>query len=252
MNDKLSKRRILITGAASGIGHGIAREFVAQGARVALIDRASDALKSNAGEFGDAALSIAADVSDPTEIERAVERSIRDLDGLDGVVNAAGISLWRSIEETSLEEWRTLLAVNLDGPFLVCKAAIPALKAAGGGTIVNIGSGSSLRPTRNFGAYCSSKAGLMMMTKVLATELVDFNIRANVICPGVIHTAMVERTLAASADREQRTRQYFERQAMKRFGTVEEIAKLATFLTGPDSSFTTGSAYSADGGSVYH
>jgi NAD(P)-dependent dehydrogenase (short-subunit alcohol dehydrogenase family) len=252
MGKVLTGRRILITGGGSGIGFAIAREFVAQGARVALIDRSVEGLKKARNVIGDSAVCLPADVSRPEDVETAVAGSIRALDGLDGVVNAAGISLWRSIEETDYSEWRNVLSINLDGPFLVCKAAIPELKKAGSGTIVNIGSGSSLRPTRNFGAYCTSKAGLMMLTKVLATELVEFNIRANVICPGVIHTAMVERTLAASADREQRTQQYFERQAMKRFGTADEIAKLALFLTGPDSSFTTGSAYSADGGSVYH
>jgi NAD(P)-dependent dehydrogenase (short-subunit alcohol dehydrogenase family) len=252
MNEILSGRRILITGGASGIGLAIAREFVAHGARVALVDRSAEGLKNARNALGDSVAVVPADVANPADVDAAVARSARELDGLDGVVNAAGISLWRSIEETSYDAWRNILSVNLDGPFLVCRAAIPELKKSGSGTIVNIGSGSSLRPTANFGAYCTSKAALVMLTKVLAMELVEFNIRSNAICPGVIHTPMVERTLAASVDREARPQQYFQRQAMKRFGTAEEIAKLALFLTGPDSSFSTGSAYSADGGSVFH
>lgn len=252
MSEILAGRRVLITGAASGIGFAIAREFAAAGARVALIDRSAEGLQKAVAEIGDRAVGLPADVSDPDSAEAMVSQAVGRLGGLDGVVNSAGISLWRAIEDTTYQEWRNVLSINLDGPFLICKAAIPALKQAGSGTIVNIASGSSLRPTSQFGAYCTSKAGLLMLTKVLAVELVGSNIRANAICPGVIHTAMVERTLAASADREQRTEQYLARHGMKRFGTAEEIAKLALFLTGPDSSFTTGSAYSADGGSVFH
>ncbi|KRR17842.1 hypothetical protein CQ13_10690 [Bradyrhizobium retamae] len=223
-----------------------------EGAQVALLDRSAEGLDRAAQQIGSQSSTVLADVRDPSAVEAAVASAAKSMGGIDGVVNAAGISLWRSLEETSHDEWRNVMSINLDGPFHVCKAVIAELKKAGRGTIVNIASGAAFRQTPNFGAYCTSKAALVMMTKVLAAELVGLNIRANSICPGVIYTPMVERTLSGSTDRKQRTAQYFERQGMKRFGTVEEIAKLALFLTGPDSSFTTGSAYSADGGSVYH
>ena len=131
-------------------------------------------------------------------------------------------------------------------------AALPALKAAGRATIVNIASGAGLQPRQNFSAYCASKGGLVMFTKAIAMDLAADNIRVNAVCPGIVMTPLVERNLALNADPEAAYQRYISRNLMKRFGTAEEVADAVLFLSGPESSFITGSALSLDGGSVFH
>lgn len=247
---KLGGRRILVTGGASGIGLATARRFLAEGARVALLDRDAEKLAVVAKEF--ACPGFEADVTDPASVEKAVGKAVGSLSGLDGLVNAAGISFWRSFAELTLEDWRRMLSANLDGPFLVCKAAYPALKAAGKATIVNIASGAGLQPRRNFSHYCASKGGLVLFTKAIAMDLAQDGIRVNAVCPGIVMTPMVERNLVASGDREAAYQRYIARNLMRRFGTAEEIAEAVLWLTSDDSSFVTGSALSVDGGSVFH
>jgi NAD(P)-dependent dehydrogenase (short-subunit alcohol dehydrogenase family) len=139
---RMQDRRVLITGGASGIGLETARLFAAEGARVALLDRDAARLPEALATLGaGAAHGVVAEVTEEAAVGAAVAEAVAALGGLDGVVNAAGISLWRPFAETGFEEWRRLHAVNLDGPFLVCRAALPALLAAdGGATIVNIAS----------------------------------------------------------------------------------------------------------------
>lgn len=249
---RLKDRRIVVTGAASGIGRAIAECFAAHGARVGLIDRDAEGLARIATAIGSRATSCACDVTAPEDVRQAIATAATAIDGIDGVVNCAGISLWRNLGDCTLEEWRAVHAVNLDAAFLVSQACLPHLKAAGGGTIVNIASGAALRPTRDFGVYATSKAALVALTRALAIDLAEHNIRANAVCPGVIHTPMVERTLQRAPDREARIRQYFAKNQMKRFGTAAEVALAALFLTSAESSFTTGSIVSADGGSAFH
>jgi NAD(P)-dependent dehydrogenase (short-subunit alcohol dehydrogenase family) len=152
----------------------------------------------------------------------------------------------------TLEEWRRILSINLDGPFIVCHAALPALKAAGAATIVNIASGAGLQPRRDFSAYCASKAGLVLFTKSIAMDLAGDRIRVNAVCPGIVRTPLVERNLDLHADREAAVERYVSRNLMRRFGTAEEIAAAVLFLSCDESSFITGSALSIDGGSVFH
>lgn len=249
---RMKDRKVLVTGGASGIGRATARRFIEQGARVALLDRDAETLAATARELGPGAVGVHADVTDENEVKAAVAEAVAQLGGLDGLVNAAGVSLWRSLPEMTLEEWRRILSINLDGPFIVCHAAYPALKAAGKGTIVNIGSGAGLRPRQNFSAYCASKGGLVLFTKAIALDLAGDNIRVNAVCPGVVYTPMVERTLSRAPDREAAVQAFIARGVIKRFGTPEEIADAVLFLSCDESTFITGSALGVDGGSVFH
>ena len=249
---RLQDRNVLVTGGASGIGLATARRFVAEGARVALLDRDGDRLAEAARELGEAACAVRADVTSEDEVRSAVAAAAGDLQGLDGLVNAAGISIWRSFDELTHAEWRRVLSVNLDGPFIVCMAALPALKASGGATIVNIASGAGLQPRQNFSAYCASKGGLVMFTKAIAMDLAADRIRVNAVCPGIVMTPLVARNLALHADRGAAYQRYISRNLMKRFGSADEVADAVLFLSGPESSFVTGSALSLDGGSVFH
>ena len=147
MSGALADRRILITGAAKGIGLATAERFVKEGARVAALDRDGETLAALAGRFGASEfVPFRADVSDPASVETAVSNAASALGGLDGVVNSAGIDLVAAIETMALADWNRIIAVNLTGPMLVAQAAYPHLRAAGGGTIVNVSSGAGLSP----------------------------------------------------------------------------------------------------------
>ncbi len=249
---RLAGRKVLITGGASGIGFATARRFVAEGARVALLDRDEKSLEQAIRALGNAATAAGADVTDETQVARAVDQAVRALQGLDGLVNSAGISFWRSFAELTLEEWRRTLSTNLDGLFVVCKAALPALKAAGKATIVNIASGAGLQPRANFSHYCASKGGAVLFTKAIAMDLAADNIRVNAVCPGIVMTPLVERNLALTGEPEAAYQRYISRNLMKRFGSAEEIAEAVLWLSSDESAFVTGSALSVDGGSVFH
>lgn len=249
---RMRGRRVLITGGASGIGLATARRFVAEGASVALLDRDREGLAAAERESGDAVRTVVADVTIESEVRAAVNEAADGLQGLDGLVNAAGISVWRGFADMTFEEWRRILSINLDGPFLVSHAALPALKASGGATIVNIASGAGLQPRLNFSAYCASKGGLVLFTKAIAMDLAPDNIRVNAVCPGIVMTPLVERNLALHEDRDAAFQRYIARNLMKRFGTAEEVADAVLFLSSAESSFMTGSALGLDGGSVFH
>lgn len=251
MAQRLHGRKVLITGGASGIGFETARLFLREGARVAILDLNPARLDQVRTELDDC-IAIQADVTQEAQVTQGVNEAIGRLGGLDGLVNSAGISFWRSFDDITFAEWRQILSVNLDGPFLVCKAAWAALKAAKVSTIVNVGSGAGLQPRRNFSAYCASKAGLVLFTKSLAMDGADAGIRANVVCPGIVMTPLVEKNLLVGGDREAAYERYISRNLMHRFGSPTEVADAIAFLSCTESSFMTGSALSLDGGSVFH
>lgn len=245
---RMQGRRVIITGGSSGIGLETARLFLAEGGRVALLDL--DGGRAAAASLGLGATGVACDVTDEASVQKAIEAADAALGGVDGLVNSAGISLWRPLAETTYEDWRRVHAIDLDGPFLVTRAALPLLRAAGGGTIVNLASGAGMRPLPNLGAYCSAKAGLVMLGRALALELAGENIRVNTVAPGPIHTPMLERTLSRVPDREAKMREFVARVGMQRLGKAEEVARTILFLSCPDSSFTTGAVIEVDGGRV--
>jgi NAD(P)-dependent dehydrogenase (short-subunit alcohol dehydrogenase family) len=247
---RLAARHALITGGASGIGLATARLFLREGARVALLDRNAEALARIAAELGVPGIPV--DVADPEAAAAAVDAAAQALGGLDAVVNAAGISRVASPADTTPALWREVMAVNLDGPFHVCRAGLPHLRRAGGGSIVNIASAAGLVPRPNYAAYGASKGGVLMLTRCLALDLAPDNIRVNAVCPGAIRTPMVEETLAAQPDPGTAERAFLARYAMGRFGTAEEVAQAVLYLSSQEASYVTGSALGVDGGSAWH
>lgn len=242
---RLEGRRILITGAGSGIGAAISELFAAEGASLALVDRDSDGLEAKAKALS--ARAICADVTHYDAIKAAVDRSAAEMRGIDGVVNAAGILRLSPFDANALTDWQNTLRVNLTGPWIVCQAALPHLRAAREATIVNIASGLALRPAANYSAYIAAKSGLLGLTKVLAIELAPA-VRVNAVCPGAVDTPMTSELYRDRAQRAAAEANY----ALKRLGTPREVAEAVLFLTGSESRFITGVSLPVDGGRSFH
>ena len=248
---RLRERRVLVTGAASGIGLAVSRLFTREGAHVAMLDREAGRLKDEGATVSSAA-QLVCDVADERQVRETVARAVSTLGGLDGVVNCAGIDLMRPFEEMTSAEWARVLAVDLTGPMLVCHAAVPAMKAAARGTIVNIASGAGLRPLEHRTAYCTAKAGLVMFGKTLAIDLAPYNIRVNAICPGIIDTPMFRGSWEGAPDPRAELGRILDRYVIKRTGQPDEIAYAALYLSSDESSFVTGTALAVDGGRTFH
>lgn len=245
MSGKLSGRRVIITGGASGMGRAIARLFAQEGAALALLDRDAEASSRLAAELG--ASSCHCDVADRSLTGKAVEAGATAMGGVDAVVNAAGILEIMPFAELAPESFDRMIAVNLTGPFNVVRAALPWLQQAPSATVVNIASVSGLMPMPGTSGYSASKGGLIMLTRSMAMDLGP-NIRVNAICPGVVKTEMTRYIW----ENEEHSARASERVALKRLGEAEDIARAALFLSSDDSAFSTGVALTADGGFSWH
>lgn len=241
---RLVGRAILITGAAQGIGAAIARLFAAEGARLALVDIREKELDRIADETGAAAL--VCDLRDADGLSAVVDDAAGRLGHLDGLVNAAGIHDSGPVAETTPARWRDVMAVNLDAPFLLCRAAEPHLRACEGSTIVNLASAAGLSPFPQRSAYVTSKGALITLGKALAMEFAPA-IRVNTLCPGLIDTPMT-----AGLPNHNALDKTLERYALRRLGRAEEVAQAALFLTSTASSFITGTTMAVDGGRTFH
>jgi NAD(P)-dependent dehydrogenase (short-subunit alcohol dehydrogenase family) len=239
---RLTGRKILITGGASGIGRATCALFAQEGASVVVLDR-------NTADVADVR-AIAADVSDAGSVARAMQEAAQMMGGLDGLVNAAGVFINKDLMETDAQTWNTTIAVNLTGTFLCVQAAVPLLRQAAKATIVNLASGVGLLPTGGGStAYVASKGGVIAMTRALAAELAP-GIRVNAVCPGAVETPMTDGTLrdAAGAIIPAIVNRY----ALGRPASPEEIAAAILFLISHESSFVTGVNLAVDGGRTFH
>ncbi|RDD95259.1 SDR family NAD(P)-dependent oxidoreductase [Acidovorax sp. BoFeN1] len=236
---RLRNRRIVITGAASGIGMATARLFAAEGAALTLLDRNAQGLHAVAREMQ--AHVFEADVCDEGSIAGAVAQGAAAMGGIDGVVNAAGVMLRGSVLEVDVAQWRRVLEINLTGTYIVVRCCLPWLKQAAQASIVNLGSGQSLLPnTPDRSAYSASKGGVLNLTRALAAELAP-SIRANTVCPGLVDTPMAEGVQGNVGN-----------YALRRLAQPEEIARAILFLTSDESSYVTGAALAVDGGRSFH
>jgi len=234
----------LVTGAARGIGLATAKKFLAEGWRVALLDVEGALLREAVALIGRGAdtLALHADVADARAAADAIAETQARFGRLDALVNNAGVAVFAPLMETSEADWNRVLAVNLTGPFLCAKAAVPLLRERGG-AIVNITSISSLRASTLRSAYGTSKAGLAHLTKQLAVELASLGIRVNAVAPGPVETAMAKEvhTPAIRAD-------YHDAIPLNRYGLEEELAEAVFFLCSERASYITGQVLAVDGG----
>ena len=241
----LSARNAVVTGGAQGIGRAIVDRFLESGASVAIWDRDVGLAKKTASELQNRGRVevFATDVTNYSDVERARDNTLKAFGRIDILVNNAGIAgpnikTW----EYPLDAWRSVLSINLDGPFHCCRALAPVMVAQNYGRIVNIASIAGKEGNPNAPAYSASKAGVIALTKSLGKELASYDISVNCITPAAAKTAIFE----------QMTQEHIDFMLSKiprgRFGTVEEIAALAAFCASADCSFTTGAVFDISGG----
>jgi len=235
----------LVTGAARGIGLATAKRFLAEGWRVALLDIDAATLTTAVTSLAkpDAALMLVCDVSDARQVASSLDGVAQRFGRLDALVNNAGVAVFAPVMETSDDDWSRVLAVNLTGPFLCTKAAVPLMREHGGGTIVNITSISAVRASTLRSAYGTSKAGLAHLTKQLAVELASSGIRVNAVAPGPVDTAMAKAVHSAEIRAD-----YHDAIPLNRYGLEEELAEAIFFLSSERASYVTGQVLAVDGG----
>jgi NAD(P)-dependent dehydrogenase (short-subunit alcohol dehydrogenase family) len=246
---RLAGKIALVTGAASGLGLAIAKSMVEEGAHVALTDVAEDKLADAAAAMGDKVIAVSHDVTNERQWQHALEVTEAAFGGLHILVNNAGIALQGSIEDTSLADWRRVHAVDLDGVFLGCKYAIPAIAHAGGGAIVNIASISAVVAGHNLAAYNSAKAAVRHLTKSVALHCAKakYNIRCNAVLPTFIDTPLL-RDLGAGADHDAFLAKLARQIPLGRIGRPEDVAMAVIYLASDESAMMTGSDIVLDGG----
>lgn len=240
-----------MTGGGTGIGKAIALACAREGAKVAVAGRRKEKLQETVRELekqGWNGLAITCDVSNSKDAERAVHEAAKNFGKLNVLVNNAGVLHVATIEGTSEAEWDRLMTVNLKGPFLMCRAALPEFRRAGGGTIVNVGSVLGLIGMKDRAAYCASKGGVTLLTKAMALDHAHEGVRVNCICPSVVETELVAGLFSGSDEGKALRSARISQIPIGRMGRPADVAELAVFLASEESSWLTGAAIPLDGG----
>jgi NAD(P)-dependent dehydrogenase (short-subunit alcohol dehydrogenase family) len=249
--DRLSRKVAFVTGGGTGIGRACALAFAAEGAQVAVAGRRKEPLAAVVREIqssGGKALAVTCDIIDRGAVEAAISSVALYFGRLDAIVNNAGTVVVATAEETSDEDWSRVLATNLTGTFNVSRAAIPVLRKSGGGSIVNIGSYLGIVGRRSRAAYCAAKAGVAGLTRAMALDHAQDNIRVNCVCPAIVETELSLLFLSRAADPEAARRQRLAELPLGRFGKPEDVALMALYLASDESSWVTGTVFPIDGG----
>lgn len=244
---KLNGAVALVTGAASGIGRAVAELFARAGASVAVADantiagtETTESIRADGGR----AIFVEVDVSQPKQIDRMVQMTLESYGQLDILFNGAGILAYGTVLETDEETWSRVIAINLTGTYLCCRAALPSMVERGRGSIINVASTTGSHDAcARAAAYVSSKGGVTLLTRAMAIDHARQGIRVNAICPGPTDTPMLRKAMTS-----EQLDAFAKTFPMGRLGRPEEIAKAALFLASDDASFITGSLVYVDGG----
>ncbi|WP_029363849.1 glucose 1-dehydrogenase [Herbaspirillum lusitanum] len=229
---RLANKVVILTGAAGGVGRATARLLAREGAQVVVADKNPDGVRELAKEIGAASLGVTVDVSQHASVKAMVAQTLAHFGRVDVLINNAGFGRVGTVETIEEEEWDSIIGVNLKGTFLCSKNVIPLMAAAGGGSIVNVGSYTAIAAIRERAAYIASKGGIAALTKAMALDHVGQKIRVNCVAPGTIATP------------------YFEKMPMGRMAQPEEIAAAILWLASDEASFATGSVMVVDGGTT--
>ncbi len=247
---RLKDKGAFVTGGASGLGRAIAERFVREGAKVVLADVDEDVGLDASAALGSAAHFVSLDVTDEDDWRHALMEAEAWLGALHILVNSAGILFFENVERTNLEDWRRMMAVNLDGVFLGCKHGIAPIERAGGGAIINMSSVSGIVGGGNLAAYNASKGGVRMLTKSVALHCArkKTGVRCNSIHPAFVKTPMVDDFVAGTKNPERTKAALSDQVPLDRIGTPEEVAAMAVYLASDEAAFVTGSEMIIDGG----
>ncbi|MCX7858420.1 MAG: SDR family oxidoreductase, partial [Deltaproteobacteria bacterium] len=241
---KLLNKVAIITGGGTGIGYAITKRFVEEGAKVCICGRRKEVLDEAIAKLGsNQAIASVSDVSKPDDVKRMVSDTLERFGKIDVLVNNAAINNPKKLLDLSFDEWKKILDVNLNGAFLTMREVIPLMIDQGGGSIINISSLAGVRVAPFFPAYCASKAALIALSQQVALDYAEYNIRCNVLCPGLTKTPPLEREFGQTG---------FERAAklipLRRVASPEEIAGACVYFASDDSSYVTGAVLLVDGG----
>ncbi len=247
--NRVADKIALITGGASGIGRAAAKLLAAEGARIAVSDINIDGAQATTAEIGDGAIALEHDVTQEASWQQVLSQTEDRLGALHILVNSAGIVSMGTVEETSLEDWRRVHAVDLDSVFLGCKLAVPVIARHGGGSIVNLSSISGIIAGHNLAAYNSAKAGVRHLTKSVALHCArqGYDIRCNSIHPAFIDTAMLDDILKRGT-REEGLERLARQVPLGRVGDTDDVAWAVVYLASDESKFMTGAELVLDGG----
>lgn len=248
---RFANKKVFISGGATGIGEVAALLFAQQGAIVTIFDRDienGEKCLQKILDSGGRGIFISGNLIYPEEIEKAIDQSLKTYGGIDILINNAGVESPYSVHEMPIEEWDRVMAVNLRGMYLMAKAVIPIMKKSGGGAIVNTASISGLLGWPISAAYCASKGGVIQLTKQMAVDYAQDNIRVNCIAPGTTLTPLIERIFQQESEPEKAKQQISQMHPLGRFAQPEEIAQAILFLASEDASFITGAVLPVDGG----
>jgi len=248
---RLAGKSAVITGGGTGIGQAIALAFAREGAQVAVAGRRREKLDETLHllqQAGCSALALECDVTTAGDTQRVVKTTEDAFGKVNVLVNNAGALSVSTVESISENDWDQVMAANVKGPFLMSRAALPAMRRAGGGSIINVGSVLGIVAIRDRAAYCASKGGVIMLTKAMALDHAHDNIRVNCLCPSIVESDMTRNLFAETEAGRQARESRLASIPLGRFGKPADIAGLAVFLASEESSWMTGSVIPVDGG----
>jgi NAD(P)-dependent dehydrogenase (short-subunit alcohol dehydrogenase family) len=246
--ERLEGKRSIVTGAGSGIGRAIALRLAAEGANVLVSDVDETAAKAVARELGGETLAHKTDVTKSDEVEALVAIAVDEWDGLDVMVNNAGVGVAGTATNTSEEDYEMVMGVCLRGTFLGMKHAIPAIRDSGGGSVINLSSVAALVGIPDRAVYSAAKGAILAITRAAAIDHVEEGVRINCIAPGTVDTPWIGRITAGYDDPQKARANMQARQPHGRFVTPEEIAAMAAYLASDESASTIGACMIVDGG----
>jgi NAD(P)-dependent dehydrogenase (short-subunit alcohol dehydrogenase family) len=251
MADDFKDKVVLITGGTSGIGLAAAEIFLKKGACVALVGRHSDkgmTALAHLAEYGDKVRYVEGNVTKCKDCQSIIRQAVEHFGRLDVVVNSAGIYLEKAISDMTEDDYEWVMDTNIKGTYFMAKFAVPALRKAGAGAIINVSSDAGTNGNLLCSTYCASKGAVNTFTKALALELAPYSIRVNAVCPGDIHTPLLDEQLKDSGNVENDLKEMASIYPLGRIGKPEEVANVIAFLASDKASFVTGALWAIDGG----
>ena len=248
---RLAGKSAVVTGGGTGIGQAIALAFAREGAQVAVAGRRKEKLDETLRllqQAGCSALALECDVTNAVDAQRVVKSAEDAFGKVNVLVNNAGALSVSTVENITEEDWDRVMATNVKGPFLMSRAALSAMRRAGGGSIINVGSVLGIVAIRDRAAYCASKGGVSMLTKAMALDHAHDHIRVNCLCPSIVESDMTRNLFAETEAGRQARESRLASIPLGRFGKPADIAGLAVFLASEESSWMTGTVIPVDGG----